>query len=313
MMTRIVHRLIQRPKRFDESSRSPDSTGLKSLPKEGSSFAWQNIRNRAERMFSEHQFSTLAIYSALGIMCSCGPAVDSPGDNVPPSLLINGQSNALASVLMLKTDKNIPHLPNGIEGQDLLSWDGDALVQADGNGVGKGQYIGPEIGLWAAHLGRQLLDDAGGELVIINRAVGGRSISYFLPGKGNYELMRDHVQAAGLEPKAYVWSQGENDGASGEATSSDEYLARLCELHGAVLGDYPTIGRFVVVGTSSATCGGDSSEVRDAQQRFADAHADVVLVDVDDMTGDPLYHTGCHYTYTPGYTTWADRIQEALQ
>lgn len=249
---------------------------------------------------------------ALSLL-ACGPVSPAPEPLPIDALLINGQSNAVASVLMLKTDKNEPHLPPGITGPDLLSWDGTALVEADGDAIGKGQHTQATIGLWAAHLGRQLLDQSGGEIVIINRAVGGKPIAYFMPGQGNYELMRDHVLASGARPKAFVIAQGENDGANGEATSTDVYFARLCEWRAALLADFPTLTRFVIVETSSATCGGDSSEVRDAQQRFADAHADVVLVDVDDMTGDPLYHTGCHYTYDPGYTTWADRIEEALQ
>lgn len=244
----------------------------------------------------------------LVVLTACGPTTTEP--TAPPpidALLVNGQSNAVASVLMLMEDKNEPHLPLGIEGPDIVSWDGAALVQADGDAVGKGKHVGATIGLWAAHLGRDIADASNQTIAIINRGDGGKPIEHFVPGQGNYEIMRDHVLASGVRPRAIVWWQGENDGALGEATSSDEYFAGLCELHAAWTQDYPTVGRFVIVSTSSATCGGDSSEVNDAKQRFADAHPNVVYLDIDDLTFEPDMFTGCHYTY-PGYVEIAQRL-----
>jgi len=243
-------------------------------------------------------------------MVACNPVVTKPPPL--PAILINGQSNAVASVLMLKDNKNEPHLLPGITGPDLLSWSGSAFYPADGDSVGMGTQTSVGVGLWGAHLGRQWLDDNGGELAVINRGAGGKALAFFLPGTANYDLMHTHVTDSGVEPFVYVIAQGESDGADLEATSQAEYFAGLCAWHAAIRLDYPTVEQVVIVGTSSATCGGDSSEVRAAQVQFADSHPDVVLVDVDDMTNDPLYHTGCHYTY-PGYQVWADRVRGAIQ
>jgi hypothetical protein len=226
------------------------------------------------------------------------------------AILVSGQSNAVASVLMLEHNKNVPRLPVGITGPDLMSWNGAELVEADGDAVGKGKHTGHTIGLWAAHLGRHIIDATGEPLAVINRGDGGKAIDFFLPSGANYALMRDHVLASGVRPRAFVISQGESDGSALAATSADAYYARLCEWHAAIAIDYPD-AIVIIVGTSSDTCGGDSSQVRSAQSRFAATHAGVTLLDVDDMTGDADLHTGCHYTYA-GYMLWAGRIADLL-
>lgn len=242
------------------------------------------------------------------VACS-GPSASTGGSELD-AILVSGQSNAVASVQMLMHDKNEPRLPDGIAGPDLLSWDGAKLVQADGDAVGKGKHTGHTIGLWAAHLGRHIIAATGERLAVINRGDGGKSLDHFLPGGANYALMRDHVLASGVRPRALVMSQGESDGSDLAATSADAYYAGLCEWHAAIAIDYPD-AIVVIVGTSSDTCGGDSSQVRAAQSRFAATHAGVTLLDVDDMTGDADLHTGCHYTYA-GYVLWSERLADLL-
>ena len=226
----------------------------------------------------------------------------------PDAILVDGQSNALGSVYYANMDK--PCLESGVEGQDLLSWSGSALVPADGNGQGKIYYTDQSIGLWAAHFGRALIEH-GWRAAIINRSVAGKPISYFLPGdmSGHYAEVLLDVQSSKVVPRALVWSQGEADGTL--MTSQAAYQSMFATLHKNWLHDFPGIDYFVVIKTAAGACGADTTTVRAAQDDFAHTFDDVTIVDVDDLTGDKTYHTGCHYTYA-GYKVFAARASEKI-
>jgi hypothetical protein len=207
------------------------------------------------------------------------------------ALVVHGQSNAVA-------DQGIV-LHVGVEGPDLLSWDGSALVAADGD---DGQGNEHWIGALGAHIGRQLIDyTVIDECYVFNKAAGGMEISWFEPGGSvNYQTLKDHVAASGIEPTCMVWVQGESDAVNG--TTQAAYEASFDNLRAAWMSDWPQLRMIFVVQTSNPAAGADASAVRAAQLNLSLRHHNVHLIETDHITSILELYDGTHYTYL-GYRT----------
>ena len=184
--------------------------------------------------------------------------------------------------------------------------------------LGGEYYFG--MGPWAGRLSRKLLDMSivsSTTLKIKNHGWPAMSLSYFLPdskepSKRNAAL-NDYIQArtswtkSGSEPNVICWSQGEQDAG----TPKDTYYKGLKSLVDAWHVDYPKVEVIIMVKTAEGACSGNSNKVREVQEQIAQEYPEISLVNLDDLTKNPKYHDGCHYTLE-GYEIMADRILDKL-
>ncbi|MBM4373483.1 MAG: hypothetical protein FJ095_00245 [Deltaproteobacteria bacterium] len=245
--------------------------------------------------------------SRPAVSAGAGGAESGPSDSV---LFVNGQSNA--------TTFEFPEA--GIyDSADLLTWEGEGWVTAK---VGLPGHVGAGVGALAGRTMRGILGSSEVPGRVDNHGWPGQALSYFLPassdvamvagdvdssGRNNYRLARDSWTASGAEPTVVLWAQGEADGEA----SAAEYGASLETLVAAWWHDYPKLERIVIVQTAEGACGRRTDGVRAAQATVAAVDPRVRLVLVDDLTRDPAYHDGCHYTLA-GYERLADRAVLAL-
>lgn len=226
-------------------------------------------------------------------------------------LFVNGQSNATGLDMPEASLYDSPH---------TLTRDETGWVPAR---AGLSGWRAAGIGAWAGRVMsvRGAAPDAPS--YVDNVGWPGKSIAYFLPDsdevgglhgrkdpamRNNYRIARDTWTEAGVEPTVLAWSQGESD----FAMTPSEYEEALSSLLVAWRQDYPALERIVIIRTAEKACGADTTSVRAAQSAVVEAAGpQVVLVDVDDLTGDPSHHTGCHYTFS-GYERLADRVLDAL-
>lgn len=223
-----------------------------------------------------------------------------------PVLYVNGQSNATVGKQPAASVYN---------GDDLLTWSGGTWVPARAD-QGVEEALG--IGAWAGRVMRTSLSSVGGVGRADNFGHPGAPIAYFLPQstdialavgvydvakRNNYKLARDTWTASGVEPTVLAWAQGEADGGA----SKDQHFSALSTLVDAWWEDYPKLERVLLIKTAEGACGADVTGVRAAEMAQAAADARVVLIDLDDLTKEPAYHNGCHYTLA-GYEQLADRI-----
>jgi hypothetical protein len=216
------------------------------------------------------------------------------------ALVVHGQSNAVA-------DQGIT-LHIGVEGTDLLSWSGAALVPADGD---DGQGNEHWIGALGAHIGRQLVDyTVLDQCYVFSKAAGGMEISWFEPGGSvNYQTLKDHVAASGVDPTCLVWVQGESDALNG--TSQSAYEASFDNLRSAWMADWPLLKMILVVQTSDPAAAADASAVRAAQASRSVVHRNVHLVETDHLTSRSEFYDGTHYTYL-GYRALAAEVRQRI-
>lgn len=228
-----------------------------------------------------------------------------------PVLFVHGQSNATALEFPAASVYN---------GPDLLTWEAGAWVPARSELAG---HMPGGVGVLAGRLMRALLGESLAVGRIDNHGWPGKALAYFLPessdvalvngdydpdGRNIYRVARDTWTASGIEPTLLLWSQGEAD-ADVPATV---YAHELRTLIDAWWRDYPRLTRIVIVQTAAGACGRNTAGVRAAQSAAVASDPRVRLVVVDDFTGDPAYHTGCHYTLA-GYERIADWVALSLE
>lgn len=228
-----------------------------------------------------------------------------------PVLFVNGQSNA--------TGLDMPEA-SLYSSPSILSRDASGWVPARAELAG---YRPAGIGAWAGRVMRTRISESGGIGYVDNLGWPSAPIAYFLPDspdagglhgepdpdrRNNYRIARDTWTESGVEPTVIAWSQGEAD----IGTSEEDYASALAALTAAWIRDYPALERIVVIRTAEKACGVDTSAVRAAQKAVVEREDfPIDLVDVDDLTGDPSVHTGCHYTLA-GYDRIADRVLDHL-
>ena len=227
-----------------------------------------------------------------------------------PVIYVSGQSNATGGWFPAAGVYN---------SQYITTWDPTdekwKIAKAE---LGGDYYFG--MGSWAGRLSRKLLDlsiVSSSTLKIKNHGWPGMSLSYFLPdskepSKRN-AVLNDYTQArtswtkSGYEPNVICWAQGEQD----SLTPKDTYYAGLKSLVDAWHVDYPKVEVIVMVKTADGACNGNTSKVREVQEQIAQEYPEISLINLDDLTKNPKYHDGCHYTLE-GYEIMADRILDKL-
>ena len=227
-----------------------------------------------------------------------------------PVIYVSGQSNATGGW----------YPPAGVYNtQNVTTWDHTdekwKMAKAE---LGGDYSFG--IGSWAGRLSSKLLDLSvvtSKTLKIKNHGWPGKSLSYFLPdsqepskrnaAQNDYNQARTSWTKSGSEPNIICWAQGEQD----TLTPKDTYYKTLKSLVDAWHVDYHEVEVIIMVKTAEGACNGNTINVREVQEQIAQEYPDISLINLDDLTKNPKFHDGCHYTLE-GYEILADRILETL-
>lgn len=227
--------------------------------------------------------------------------------------IIQGQSNAEARAFDGSANTNrsnfIRVYANGTENpSDLINNDQWFIGQGDGTANTDGN-----TGQWGLKLARSIVESTNIPVALFNGAHSGRPISFFIAPDdyetsltSNYARLYYRLEKSGLKGsvRAVFWAQGEFDGAASAGSSTIEYKNRFIELRNSWLTDYSNIEKFYIFQTKNG-CGGFLMEVKEAQRQLAFENSDISIMSTAGIT----HHTdACHFPFTNGYETFADRI-----
>ena len=149
------------------------------------------------------------------------------------------------------------------------------------------------VGAWGLRMARQLVDDHGVPVAILNGAMGGTKIEQHLPGEVHddtgtfYGRLLFRAQAAGVAQgaKALLWYQGESD----YDTPLPATTPASARSSGAWGQDYPGLQRLYVVQIRHSNPGDEV--IREYQRTVPDRFP---FTTVMSTTAVP-YHDGLHY------------------
>lgn len=163
------------------------------------------------------------------------------------------------------------------------------------------------IGQWMAKLA-SIRAGSGRRTAVVGLASGGKALSYFQKGQPHYTTLQAKIAASGIDAANCTWFlfQGEADGGISESARRTALETWRSDRRS----DFGTGIRFVIFQIATNACSQDMTGVRAANVAFAAAHADVTLVNLDDIYGDPIFHDGCHMTDN-GYSVVGVRAEAA--
>lgn len=234
--------------------------------------------------------------------------------------VINGQSNAEATSYLGSANANqSPFIRVYAHGTNTPnhssfgtpSYDKWYIGQGDGNFDSYGN-----LGQWGIKLAKDLVDTQLIPIAIFNSAEGGRPISYFdRPNNYQTSLLTNYgrlwyrLNETKLKDKvrAVFWAQGEADGVDLANTSLSNYKNAFITLKDNWLYDYPNIEHIYIFQTRNGSCGGQLHSIKEAQRQIAFENSNIAIMSTQGINNfTPGYR--CHYPYTDGYETFADRI-----
>jgi hypothetical protein len=225
--------------------------------------------------------------------------------------LINGQSNAVAEDFDGKAT---------FQSRWIRSYGSSSLLavecEADtswGLAQGTNIYSHMAIGIWGLELGKNISEQYGIPVGIINGAVKGTPIEHHYRSHANpanlnsiYGRLLYRAQKADVinAVKAIFWYQGESD----TDPSYQSYISDFGNVLWAWHQDFPSLERIYVfqISPSQADCGfGYQSQLREKQRQLAANYSEVSLMSTSGIEGH--YNDGCHYSYE-GYKNIANWI-----
>lgn len=221
-------------------------------------------------------------------LLSCSVGAD-PGLPHVFDIAVMGQSLASGDVRYGET------LPVAeLEGSDVVRWHAGAWTKALASA---GAATSPGIGQWQAVWARDVITHDGVTSVrFVNAVQNGVSISFLVPGTGNYIAWAAAISASGATPRILVFWHGASDHAMAPAA----YEGHLAALWTQAKIDAPSLEVMLIVeafdwvGGSAIHCGQDMWRVRMARGAFADDNADVHLLDLSEI---PIGPDTCHLTW----------------
>ena len=230
------------------------------------------------------------------------------------AILVHGQSNAYAFGAG-SVDYEDPFIRafgrhGGLIGAADTVWNvatGDGLLFVNQPGA---------IGQWALVMARKLTGRSGVPIAVINHAVGGKPINFFLKGDTtdlalNYSLLLMRLKEAGLrrDISAVVWYQGESDAYS--QTNALDYKGRFLQLYHDLGDDLRRAPRRMLVCQTRPGCGGAATYhniIAEYMRQAADHLPGISVVSTNGLDG----HDGCHYVFEDGYEDLGFRIAAEL-
>lgn len=224
--------------------------------------------------------------------------------------VVEGQSNAVSAQYSGDANENQgPFVRSfGRNVEDGAASAADETWRVANGNAGSGEA---GIGQWPMRMAARLAAAHETPIGIINGARGGKPIDYFQRNDANttdpatnYGRLLTRMQNADLtgSVRAFLWYQGENDGA-GFQVHHDGFVA-LKEDWAA---DYPGVERIYVTQVR-AGCGGDLIALQEVQRKLADDFENMTVMSTTGLDA----HDGCHYAYENGYRELGDRYAALL-
>jgi PKD repeat protein len=224
--------------------------------------------------------------------------------------VVQGQSNAASAQYAGDANENQSAFVRsfGTNTEDGAATASDVAWRMANGNAGGGQGA---IGQWPMRMAGRLSTLHETPIGIINGARGGQPIGYFQRNDAdttdlatNYGRLLTRMRNAGLEGsvRAFLWYQGESDGAAFEV-HREGFLA----LKDDWAADYPGVERTYVT-QLRAGCGGDLIRTQEVQRKLPDEFPEMTVMSTTGLNG----HDGCHYAYEHGYRELGDRYAALL-
>ena len=170
-------------------------------------------------------------------------------------------------------------IPVDIDGPDIFVSSVANAVKGDVTTTGASL---PGMGVVLGRISRQLIDKGRKRVRWATGIQGAVSITTMIPVTGaNYLAMQVRAAQVDLAPKAFIFYQGEDDSGMEQSV----YEGHLGSILDAILVDFPTVTKRIVVQTADTACGNGAANdsTRAAQAAAVAARPGVVLVNVDDI------------------------------
>jgi len=214
-------------------------------------------------------------------------------------LIVHGQSNAVAADYYAEQLANITDQSPWIRSFGNSGVD-PGLVGADLDwhiAGGELQDVPGFIGSWGLDLARQIVDEEGVPVAVLNGAVGGTTVAQHQRNELNPEdldtiygrlLYRANRSRLASRARAIFWYQGESDGANASGWRSGfESMAEDWQE------DFPGLEHLWIVQVRRG-CGSPSLQLRDFQRRLTHVDARIHAATANGIYG----HDGCHFHYS---------------
>lgn len=228
--------------------------------------------------------------------------------------ILNGQSNAESRSTGEKTNylKNafIRTYGNASESPCIKKW---FVASGDGTRDSAGH-----IGQLGMEIATKLMNERSIPICIMNGAVGGMEISYFLRDEANHQNMStaygrllNRISDVDLTShiRAIIWFQGEKD--AGIGTTKSVYTNRLQSLYNSWHEDYPGFENMYLYQIRFGCWQADvyTRPIHQAQFEFALNHQDVIILSTNNVD---QYIDSCHYNFQNGYRVLGDYAFEQM-
>ena len=179
------------------------------------------------------------------------------------------------------------------------------------------------VGQWGIWMATKLIETERIPVAIINHAVDGKPISYYMPQTDHFDVNTTYGRAihrskeGGVfeDIRAIFWFQGESNwgGGGGVILNGDQYKSELEILVSSWKSDYPGLQRVYIFQTRFGCWGNeeDAAEIADGIRRFA-ANPSFPYVTLVSTNGIPHAFEGgtlgnCHYYFQSGYKKIGER------
>ncbi|MBK7762382.1 MAG: hypothetical protein IPI46_03285 [Bacteroidetes bacterium] len=174
------------------------------------------------------------------------------------------------------------------------------------------------IGQLGIAFATQIIEELQMPICILNGAVGGKPLSYFMPDKENrfsvntnYGRLLQRVTEVDMTDKirAIIWYQGEQDAALN--TDASEYVNLMQDLYENWQTDYNGIEHLYMYQIRNG-CKLDIrniGNIQQAQYNFAKQHSNITLLSSNLAKQS---QDGCHFTFHEGYVKLSKQLLSAI-
>lgn len=225
--------------------------------------------------------------------------------------LVHGQSNAFAFAYTSGSDVYMDSFIRTFGRQGGVFNSNDSIwnfAKGDG-GFGNPRNV---VGQWGLVMANRLTQRQQIPIAVINHAVGGRQIDFFLKGDTtnttlNYSTLLERLKVAGIrnELTGIIWYQGESDAYS--PANAFAYQERFETLYNSFRDDFGAGLRRIFVCQTRPGCGGAASQhniISEFLRRAADSLQGVTVISTNGLDA----HDGCHYQFEGGYRELGFRV-----
>lgn len=246
--------------------------------------AGENSR-RVEEVQRRYEKEKIRRYNAAYIDVSSKAQVECPNNNKDLIVLFtfgqsNGANRKMEEEKWLTPSRNVINL---FQGKCYVA--SDPMLGADGEGASVWLSVGDEL----------INAKAAKQVLVRNFALGGSSISEWIPGGGAHRRLveaTEDIKSVGLTPTHILWFQGESDATKN--TNQQQYESAFSQLTASVrsLG----LAAPILVSKTTVCKNYPNAEIRAAQANIPTIIQGVYSGPDTDKLGFTYRFDGCHFT-----------------